>query len=251
MKLVGSKTSPYVRKIRVILAEKKLAFDFVEESAWTAETTVPRYNPLNKVPALVMDDGEAIYDSAVISEYLDAISGGGLIPAGAAERARARRDEALGDGIADAGITAFLERKREAARQDPAWIARQLDKVNAGIARAREDTRQPPIPRRRAAQRSRHRLRLRALLGRVPHARAALARRAPGPQGLGRAHGVAALVRSPPARASGSRRRPGRPRRRRAPPIAPASPPTAACSKSSAKAALAPTSSSQAASACR
>jgi glutathione S-transferase len=133
MKLVGSKTSPYVRKIRVILAEKKLAFDFIEESAWNADTTVPRYNPLNKVPALVMDDGEAIYDSAVISEYLDALSGGGLIPADAAARARVRRDEALGDGIADAGITAFLERKREAARQDPAWIARQLDKVNAGI----------------------------------------------------------------------------------------------------------------------
>jgi len=134
MKLVGSKTSPYVRKIRVILAEKNIAFDFVEESAWTATTTVPRYNPLNKVPALVMDDGEAIYDSAVISEYLDAISGGGLIPAEAAQRARTRRDEALGDGIADAGITAFLERKRAAAQQDPAWIARQLDKVNAGIA---------------------------------------------------------------------------------------------------------------------
>ena len=134
MKLVGSRTSPFVRKVRVILAERRLPFDFIEESAWTAETTVPRYNPLNKVPALVMDDGEPIYDSAVICEYLDAISGGGLLPAAAAERARVHRDEALGDGIADAGITVFLERKREAARQDPAWIARQLDKVNAGLA---------------------------------------------------------------------------------------------------------------------
>ncbi|HUP97481.1 MAG TPA: glutathione S-transferase C-terminal domain-containing protein [Usitatibacter sp.] len=134
MKLVGSRTSPYVRKARVILAERNLAFEFFEESAWNAETTVPQYNPLNKVPALVMDDGEAIYDSPVICEYLDAISGGGLVPAGASERARVRRDEALGDGIADAGITAFLERKRESARQDPTWIARQIDKVNAGIA---------------------------------------------------------------------------------------------------------------------
>src|SRR5512134_960062 len=134
MKLVGSKTSPYVRKCRVILAERALPFEFIEESAWTAETTVPRYNPLNKVPALVMDDGEPIYDSRVICEYLDAISGGTLLPAGAAERARARRGEALGDGIADAGIAAFLERKREAGRQDPAWIARQMDKVNAGLA---------------------------------------------------------------------------------------------------------------------
>ena len=134
MKLVGSKTSPYVRKARVILAERSIPFEFVEESAWTAETTVPRYNPLNKVPALVMDDGDSIYDSIVICEYLDAISGGGLIPPEPRARAKVRRDEALGDGIADAGITAFLERKREASRQDPTWIARQLDKVNAGIA---------------------------------------------------------------------------------------------------------------------
>jgi glutathione S-transferase len=133
MKLVGSKTSPYVRKIRVILIERDLPYDFVEESAWNTDTTVPRYNPLNKVPALVLDNGESIFDSAVISEYLDAVSGGVLIPAEPLARARVRRGEALGDGLADAGITAFLERKREAARQDPAWIARQLDKVNSGI----------------------------------------------------------------------------------------------------------------------
>jgi glutathione S-transferase len=133
MKLIGSKTSPFVRKVRVILAERQLPHDFVEESAWTAETTVPRYNPLNKVPALQLDSGESLYDSAVIAEYLDAVSGGGFIPSGALERARTRRDEALGDGIADAGITAFLERKREASRQDAAWIARQIDKVDAGI----------------------------------------------------------------------------------------------------------------------
>jgi glutathione S-transferase len=134
MKLIGSKTSPYVRKVRVLLAETRLAHDFVEESAWTADTKVPNYNPLNKVPALQLDDGESIYDSAVIAEYLDAISGGSYLPKSPAERAKVRRDEALGDGIADAGITAFLERKRETARQDAAWITRQLDKVNAGIA---------------------------------------------------------------------------------------------------------------------
>lgn len=134
MKLVGSKTSPYVRKVRVILAEKDLPFDFVEESAWNAGTTVPRFNPLNKVPALVMDDGDSIYDSSVITEYLDAISGGTLLPAAPGDRARVRCLEALGDGIADAGIAAFLERKRDAARQDPAWIARQMDKVNAAVA---------------------------------------------------------------------------------------------------------------------
>jgi len=134
MKLVGSLTSPYVRKVRVLLAEKQLAHEFLEESAWTAQTTVPRYNPLNKVPALVLDDGNSIYDSAVITEYLDALPGRRFLPAGGSERAVARCHEALGDGLADAGVTIFLERKREAARQDPGWIARQADKVNAAVA---------------------------------------------------------------------------------------------------------------------
>ena len=134
MKLVGSRTSPYVRKVRVILAECALPYEFIEESAWNVETTVPRYNPLNKVPALVLDNGESIFDSAVISEYLDAVSGSQLIPGtDPVARARVRRGEALGDGLADAGISAFLERKREVSRQDPAWIGRQMDKVNSSI----------------------------------------------------------------------------------------------------------------------
>jgi glutathione S-transferase len=134
MKLVGSRTSPYVRKVRVMLAEKGIACEFLEESAWTATTTVPRYNPLNKVPALVLDDGESIYDSAVITGYLDGLPGRRYLPADGVPRAKARRDEALGDGIMDAGVTLHLERKRDAARQDPAWIQRQADKVNSGIA---------------------------------------------------------------------------------------------------------------------
>ncbi len=134
MKLVASKTSPYARKIRVLLAEKQLAFDFVEESAWNADTTVPRYNPLNKIPVLVSDDGTCLYDSSVIAEYLEPLGAPSFIPPSGIERACVRRDESLGDGIADAGIAIFLERKREAARQDPAWIARQRSKVDAGIA---------------------------------------------------------------------------------------------------------------------
>lgn len=134
MKLVGSLTSPYVRKIRVILAERSIAHQFLEESAWTADTTVPRYNPLNKVPALQLDDGSSLYDSPVIAEYLDTLSGNTFLPSEPLARARVKCLEALGDGIADAGITAFLERKREASRQDAAWIARQMSKVDAGIA---------------------------------------------------------------------------------------------------------------------
>ena len=134
MKLVASKTSPYARKIRVILAEKKLAFEFVPENVWDPATRILDFNPLGKVPALVTDEGDALFDSPVIAEYLDGLGGTRLIPGAGLERARVKRQEALGDGIADAGIAVFLERKRDAARQDGVWIGRQLTKVDNGIA---------------------------------------------------------------------------------------------------------------------
>jgi glutathione S-transferase len=137
MKLIGSKTSPYVRKVRVILAEKQLPFEFVEENVWAADTKMAQFNPLVKVPALLLDDGEPVYDSVAIAEYLDALPGGAkFIPADPRERALVRREEALGDGISDAGILMRLERQRDAARQDPGWIARQQSKVEAGVAAA-------------------------------------------------------------------------------------------------------------------
>jgi glutathione S-transferase len=134
MKLLGSKTSPYVRKIRVLLAEKQIAFEFVEDNVWSPETRVPPHNPIGKVPTLILDEGGVLYDSRVIAEYLDALPGAQFIPTPIGERVRVRCDEALGDGITDAGIAIFLERKREAARQDPAWIARQSGKVRSGVA---------------------------------------------------------------------------------------------------------------------
>jgi len=134
VKLLASKTSPYARKVRVLLAEKQLAFEFVEESAWNADTTVPRYNPLNKIPVLVTDDGTCLFDSGVIAEYLEPMGAPAFLPPAGIERARVRRDEALGNGIADAGIAIFLERKREAARQDADWVARQRSKLDAAIA---------------------------------------------------------------------------------------------------------------------
>jgi glutathione S-transferase len=134
MKLVASKTSPYARKVRVILAEKKLAFEFVPENVWDPATRIRDYNPLGKVPALVTDEGETLFDSPVIAEYLDGLGGTCLLPASGIERARVKRQEALGDGIADAGIAVFLERKREAARQDAAWMKHQLGKVENGLA---------------------------------------------------------------------------------------------------------------------
>jgi glutathione S-transferase len=140
MKLIASKTSPYARKVRVVLAEKRIDFDFVEENAWNVDTKVFIHNPLNKVPVLLLDDGTPLYDSRVIAEYLDGVTPvSRLLPEGGRERALVKRWEALGDGIADAGIAVFLERKRPVALQGKDWIARQISKIESGIAVAARD----------------------------------------------------------------------------------------------------------------
>ncbi len=137
MKLYGSRTSPYVRKVRIVMTEKRIECDFVEENVWSADTSVTLHNPLTKIPVLVLDDGMALYDSRVVAEYLDGVTPvSRLIPDGGRERALVKRWEALGDGIADAGIAMFLERKRELGLQNKDWITRQLGKVNSAIAAA-------------------------------------------------------------------------------------------------------------------
>ncbi len=133
MKLVVSLTSPYARKIRVVLAEKGLPFELEVDIPWLADTRVPGYNPLGKVPALVADDGEVWFDSPVIAEYLDTLAGPALLPADRLAALPVRQAEALADGITDAAVAAFLEGMRPAERQDPASIERQLGKISRGL----------------------------------------------------------------------------------------------------------------------
>ncbi len=137
MKLIGSNTSPYVRKVRVVMAEKKLDYDYVLDNVWSADTTIGLSNPLAKVPCLIMEGGEAIFDSRVIVEYFDAMSPvGKLIPAVGRERAEVKTWEALADGVLDAAILARMEATwdgRPDAQRCQAWIDRQLDKVKAAL----------------------------------------------------------------------------------------------------------------------
>lgn len=137
MKLIGSQTSPYVRKVRVVLAEKKLEFQFVEEDVWSKDSTISTANPLGKVPCLIMEGGEAMFDSRVITEYLDTMSPvGKLIPASGRERAEVKTWEALADGLLDAAIAARLEATwtgRTDAQRCSAWIDRQMDKIHASL----------------------------------------------------------------------------------------------------------------------
>jgi len=138
MKLIGSNTSPYVRKVRIVMAEKKLDYDYVLEDVWAAQTTIGLSNPLAKVPCLIMEGGEAIFDSRVIVEYFDTLSPvGKLIPTVGRERAEVKTWEALADGVLDAAILARLESTwsgRSDAQRCQNWIDRQLGKVDAALA---------------------------------------------------------------------------------------------------------------------
>jgi glutathione S-transferase len=137
MKLIGSTTSPYVRKVRIVMAEKKLDYQFVTDNVWGDDTTVAQSNPLGKVPCLVMEGGEAVFDSRVIVEYMDTLSPvGKLIPTQGRERAEVKTWESLADGLLDASVLARLEATwsgRGENERSQAWIDRQMEKVQASL----------------------------------------------------------------------------------------------------------------------
>ncbi len=129
MKLYGSLTSPYVRKARILIREKNLACEFVVTDAWAADSPVPALNPLGKVPVLTLDNGELLFDSPVIIEYLDSMNASALLPASGEARWQMLRWEALADGILDAVVTRLLESRRAAAQQSVENIRRQEEKI--------------------------------------------------------------------------------------------------------------------------
>ena len=137
MKLIGSLTSPYVCKVRIVLAEKKLDYSFVTEDVWSADTKISDSNPLGKVPCLIMEGHEAVFDSRVIVEYLDTLSPvGKLIPSGGRERAAVKTWEALADGVMDAAILARMESiwpGRTDGQRSQAWIDRQMGKISTSL----------------------------------------------------------------------------------------------------------------------
>jgi glutathione S-transferase len=147
MKLIGSVTSAYVRKARVVLAEKKLDYQFELENVWAPETNIASSNPLGKVPCLVMEDGSAMYDSRVIAEYLDTLTPVcKLLPANSRDRANVKVSEALADGVLDAAVLAFLERTwRPAGQQSQAWFDRQMGKVHGGLKVMSENLGEQPF----------------------------------------------------------------------------------------------------------
>lgn len=135
MKLIGSYTSPFVRKVRIVLAEKKMECEFDIDSPWTADSAVPNHNPLGKIPVLLLDDGTPLFDSRVIVEYIDNVTPNNkLFPAPNRERIEVKRWEALADGLLDAAVAALLEGKRPDGEKSAGWIERQLSKVDRSLA---------------------------------------------------------------------------------------------------------------------
>lgn len=134
MKLIGSYTSPFVRKISVILLEKGIAFEFINEMPYQADSGVAQYNPLGKVPALVTDEGEYWFDSPIIARYIELL---GVAPAMLPDDPKAalqlQQLESLADGIMDAGLVSVRELARPAAQQSPDELQRQRDKITRGL----------------------------------------------------------------------------------------------------------------------
>ncbi len=135
IRLIASLSSPYVRKVRIVMAEKRLEYQMELEDVWSPNTRIHEANPLGQVPCLIMEDGGALFDSRVIVEYLDTLTPvAKLIPPNGRERAEVRTWEALADGVMDAAILVRLEQTQRAPQeQSQSWLDRQMNKVHAGV----------------------------------------------------------------------------------------------------------------------
>ena len=134
VKLISATPSPYARKVRIQLLEKGLPFELITEVPWNDDTTVPAYNPLEKLPVLILDDGRALYESAYILEWIERMHPlPALMPSDRDAYLEARQYMVLADGICDAALLLFFERLRPPAHRSEPWMARQLRKVDRGL----------------------------------------------------------------------------------------------------------------------
>ena len=145
MRLLGSLTSPYVRKTRIVLAEKKIDYTFEVDNPWDEKTRVADANPLGKVPVLVLEDDSTLFDSRVIVEFLDGVSPiGRMIPSDSRHKIEVKRWEALADGVLDAAVAVVLERRRPVKQESETVIKRQMDKIERGVAVMARDLGEKP-----------------------------------------------------------------------------------------------------------
>lgn len=140
MKLLYTINSPYARKVRIVAAEKHIEIELVEVVLASPDCPVKLYNPLGKVPVLILADGDSLYDSRVIVEYLDNRTPlAHLIPQDIGAKIKVRRWEALADGVCDAAVATMLEQRKVEQAQDAAFISRQMSKVMSGLQVLNDD----------------------------------------------------------------------------------------------------------------
>jgi glutathione S-transferase len=140
MKLLYSLTSPYARKVRIVAIEKRISIDLQLVVLANPDCPVNLYNPLGKIPVLIMDDGQSLYDSSVIADYLDQSSPlSNLIPQETKLKYQVKRWEALADGVCDAGVAVLYESRRPENLQDPSFVVKQTEKVSRGLKVLNDD----------------------------------------------------------------------------------------------------------------
>ncbi|GAB7339896.1 hypothetical protein MBLNU457_6424t1 [Dothideomycetes sp. NU457] len=132
--LISATPSPYARKVRIALQEKGIPFTLQTEVPWDSTTKTPEYNPLEKLPVLILEDGKAVYESSFILEYIEAKwPEHPLLPSDLDERLFAKQIQVVADGICDALLLAFFERMRAPEVQSKPWTDRQMRKVDGGL----------------------------------------------------------------------------------------------------------------------
>jgi glutathione S-transferase len=139
MKLRYSTTSPFVRKVHVLAIETGQIDRIELVKTVTTDPDLGRNNPLQKVPAMEMDDGSSLYDSRVICEYLDSQVGGKFFPPAGPARWTALRRQALADGMMDAAVLRMMESKKPENLRSADWDKRQKLKVTQGLAALEAD----------------------------------------------------------------------------------------------------------------
>jgi glutathione S-transferase len=133
LKLISATPSPYARKVRIALAEKGIPFELITEVPWNSTTMTPQYNPLEKLPVLILDDGNSVYESSYILDWLELkYPQVPMLPSDIDGILAARKLDVLCNGVCDAVVLTFFERMRDDGGS-AAWTARQRRKIDGGV----------------------------------------------------------------------------------------------------------------------
>lgn len=135
MQLISATPSPYARKVRIALAEKSIPFELLTEVPWNDDTSLPQHNPLEKLPVLILDSGDTLWESSFILEWIERKHPAPpLLPPDDDGILAHKRMDALASGVCDAFLLVFFERMRPEDKQSQPWIDRQMRKVRGGLA---------------------------------------------------------------------------------------------------------------------